>query len=69
MTTAPAMPASEKTANAVVIEHAAPCSVSRSNYKTIVADPPWPMPETGKRTSGKKAGKYICGTGREIDAG
>lgn len=26
------------------------CSVARSLYRTVVADPPWPMPETGRRT-------------------
>lgn len=35
-------------------------------YKTIVADPPWPMPKTGKQTqkSRSHSGEYITESGR-----
>lgn len=38
-------------------------------YRTIVADPPWPMPETGKRTAATEAtaGVHIAKGGREVD--
>lgn len=37
-------------------------------YRTIVADPPWPMPETGAKTMGNKDGKYRLENGREYDS-
>ncbi len=37
-------------------------------YNTIVADPPWPMPETGKRTPAKRDGEYIAKGGRKVNA-
>lgn len=37
-------------------------------FRTIVADPPWPMPETGKRTTGKTLGTYTAKSGRVIKA-
>lgn len=38
-------------------------------YSTIVADPPWPMPETGKTTRGATdtKGVYTAASGRQID--
>lgn len=36
-------------------------------YRTIVADPPWPMPETGKRTPTKRDGEYIAKGGRKVN--
>jgi N6-adenosine-specific RNA methylase IME4 len=35
-------------------------------YRTIVADPPWPMPATGKTTRGEtdQRGRYIAKSGR-----
>lgn len=38
-------------------------------YRTIVADPPWPMLETGKTTRGETdtRGTYIAKSGRKID--
>lgn len=40
-----------------------------NRYRTIVADPPWPMPETGKSTRGATddRGVYIAESGRQID--
>lgn len=36
-------------------------------YHTIVADPPWPMPETGKRTPPKvDAGEHVAKGGRLV---
>lgn len=38
-------------------------------FKTIVADPPWPMPETGRRTDAmKNRGEYISKGGRRVKA-
>jgi N6-adenosine-specific RNA methylase IME4 len=38
-------------------------------YSTIVADPPWPMPETGRTTRGEtdSKGVYTSASGREVD--
>ena len=38
-------------------------------YRTIVADPPWPMPETGETTRGNTdaRGRYVAESGRVID--
>lgn len=38
-------------------------------YRTLVVDPPWPMPETGKTTRGETdtAGVYTAKSGRRID--
>ncbi len=38
-------------------------------YSTIVADPPWPMPETGRTTRGvtDTKGVYTAKSGREVD--
>lgn len=38
-------------------------------YRTIVADPPWPMPKTGKTTRGvtDTKGVYTAKSGRQID--
>lgn len=38
-------------------------------YKTIMADPPWPMPKTGRQTSRsrKHKEKYIASSGRVVD--
>lgn len=38
-------------------------------YATIVADPPWPMPETGRTTRGKtdSKGVYTAKGGRQVD--
>lgn len=38
-------------------------------FRTIVADPPWPMPETGKTTPGETDGKgtYTAKGGRQVD--
>lgn len=36
-------------------------------YRTIVADPPWPMPETGVCTRRKHEGKYEGKNGRILD--
>ena len=38
-------------------------------YRTIVVDPPWPMPETGKTTRGEtdRKGIYTAASGRRID--
>lgn len=38
-------------------------------YRTIVVDPPWPMPETGKTTRGQTdtAGVYTAKSGRTVD--
>lgn len=36
-------------------------------FKTIVADPPWPMPETGKCSPRKRTDKYEGKNGRIID--
>ena len=43
--------------------------MSSQRYHTIVADPPWPMPETGKTTRGATdtAGVYTAKSGRTID--
>jgi N6-adenosine-specific RNA methylase IME4 len=40
-----------------------------ARYRTIVADPPWPMPRTGKTTRGiaDTAGVYTAKSGRQID--
>lgn len=38
-------------------------------YRTIVADPPWPMPETGRTTRGEtdSRGVYTAASGRQVD--
>lgn len=38
-------------------------------YRTIVADPPWPMPKTGKTTRGEtdSRGTYTAKSGRVVD--
>lgn len=38
-------------------------------YRTIVVDPPWPMPETGKTTRGEtdSKGVYTAKGGRQVD--
>ena len=38
-------------------------------YRTIVADPPWPMPNTGKTTRGETdaRGRYTAKSGRVVD--
>lgn len=40
-----------------------------SRYRTIVADPPWEMPTTGKTTRGETdtKGVYTAASGRQID--
>lgn len=40
-----------------------------TRYRTIVADPPWPMPETGKTTRGEtdSKGTYTAKSGRVVD--
>lgn len=40
-----------------------------SRYRTIVADPPWPMPETGRATAADadKRGQYVSKSGRVVD--
>lgn len=44
-------------------------NVSSRLYSTIVADPPWPMPETGRTTRGVTDGKgvYTAKGGRQVD--
>ncbi len=37
-------------------------------FSTIVADPPWPMPETGVRTDNGKRGEYTAKGGRVVKA-
>jgi N6-adenosine-specific RNA methylase IME4 len=37
-------------------------------FPCIVADPPWPMPETGARTASKKVGQYEAKGGRIVKA-
>lgn len=41
----------------------------RPPYSTIVADPPWPMPETGKTSRGEtdSKGVYTAKGGRQVD--
>jgi len=41
----------------------------RVKYRTIVADPPWPMPETGRTTRGEtdSRGVYTAKSGRVVD--
>ncbi len=38
-------------------------------YRTIVADPPWPMPETGQRTPSRTdaLGEYVAKGGRKVN--
>ena len=38
-------------------------------YRTIVADPPWPMPETGRATASDtdKRGQYVSKSGSVVD--
>lgn len=38
-------------------------------YRTVVADPPWPMPETGVTTRGEtdSKGRYTAKSGRVVD--
>lgn len=38
-------------------------------YRTVVVDPPWPMPETGKTTRGEtdSRGVYTAKGGRQVD--
>lgn len=41
-----------------------------TRYRTIVADPPWPMPDSGRRTDTGRTENYVAkGSGREIDPG
>jgi len=44
-------------------------SLFPSRYRTIVADPPWPMPETGRTTRGEtdSKGVYTAKGGRQVD--
>lgn len=40
------------------------------HYHTLVVDPPWPMPDSGKRTDTGRTENYEAkGSGREIDPG
>lgn len=40
-----------------------------TRYRTIVADPPWPMPTTGRRTAaGNRDGEYVAASGRTVNA-
>jgi N6-adenosine-specific RNA methylase IME4 len=43
--------------------------VSEARYRTVVIDPPWPMPETGKTTRGETDAKgiYTAKGGRQVD--
>jgi len=43
--------------------------VGLSGFRCIVADPPWPMPETGRRTRAQSdsLGKHTAKGGREVD--
>jgi len=43
--------------------------VTVKRYRTIVADPPWPMPESGKRTGGNLGpDTHVTATGRPMKA-
>ena len=37
-------------------------------YRTIVADPPWPMPASGKRSDSGRRGPYVAPSGRKVNA-
>lgn len=40
-----------------------------TRYRTIVADPPWPMPTSGRRTAaGDREGEYVASSGRVVNA-
>jgi N6-adenosine-specific RNA methylase IME4 len=43
--------------------------VAGQRYRTIVADPPWPMPKSGKTTRGETDAKgvYTAKSGRQVD--
>lgn len=38
-----------------------------TRYSTVVADPPWPMPTTGRRTPGRVASRWNSSAGKNVE--